>query len=53
MKLGEEEPLGAELESFVDSVRTGTEPVVPGEHGVRAMKAAAKILSEMRDHRWE
>jgi len=53
MKLGEEEPLGSELQSFVDSVRTGTEPVVPGEHGVRAMKAAAKILSEMREHRWE
>lgn len=53
MKLGEEEPLKAELQSFVDSLKNGTEPVVPGEHGVRAMKAAAKILSEMRDHRWK
>lgn len=52
MDLGEEEPLGAELQSFVDSVRNGTTPVVPGEHGVRAMKAAAKILSEMRNHEW-
>ena len=53
MELGEEEPLGAELQSFVESVRTGTEPVVPGEHGVRAMKAAKRILTEMREHRWQ
>lgn len=38
------EPLRAELEAFVASVASGSEPPVPGEHGVRAMRAAAKVL---------
>jgi predicted dehydrogenase len=53
VKLAEEEPLGAELRSFLDCVRTGAEPLVPGEHGVRAMKAAETVLAEMRAHRWK
>ena len=52
IKLPDEEPLAAELKSFVDCVREKREPVVPGEHGVRAMKAAETILAEMRAHRW-
>ena len=53
VKLPDEEPLSRELQSFVDCVASGREPVVPGEHGVRAMKAAGLILSEMRAHRWK
>jgi predicted dehydrogenase len=53
VKLPEEEPLAKELASFLDAVRSGREPVVPGEHGVRAMKAAETILAEMRAHRWK
>jgi predicted dehydrogenase len=53
VKLAEEEPLGAELRSFLDCVRKGAEPLVPGEHGVRAMKAAETVLAEMRAHRWK
>ena len=53
VKLSDEEPLARELASFVECVTRGTEPVVPGEHGVRAMKAAETILSEMRAHRWK
>jgi predicted dehydrogenase len=52
VKLPDEEPLARELRSFVECVASGTEPVVPGEHGVRAMKAAEQVLSEMRAHRW-
>ncbi len=52
-KLPEEEPLARELESFVGSVRAGREPEVPGEHGVRAMRTAERILAEMRGHRWK
>jgi predicted dehydrogenase len=52
VKLQEEEPLLRELASFVDCVEHGREPVVPGEHGVRAMRAAESILTEMRGHRW-
>jgi predicted dehydrogenase len=53
VKLSDEEPLARELQSFVECVTAGREPVVTGEHGVRAMKAAERILSEMRAHRWK
>jgi len=53
VKLAEEEPLARELQSFLAAVEQKKEPVVPGEHGVRAMKAAEKILTEMRAHRWK
>jgi predicted dehydrogenase len=53
VKLEEEEPLVRELQSFLEAVEQGREPVVPGEHGVRAMKAAETILKEMRAHRWK
>jgi len=53
VKLPEEEPLARELVSFIECVTAGREPVVPGEHGVRAMKAAETILAEMRAHRWK
>lgn len=52
-QLPEEEPLAAELRSFVAAVRERREPEVPGEHGVRAMKAAETILAEIRAHRWK
>jgi len=53
VKLEEQEPLARELQSFLEAVEHGREPVVPGEHGVRAMKAAETILKEMRAHRWK
>jgi predicted dehydrogenase len=49
----EEEPLAAELRSFVDSVREGREPEVPGEDGVRAMRAAERVRAGMRSHVWK
>ncbi|MBI5446465.1 MAG: Gfo/Idh/MocA family oxidoreductase [Deltaproteobacteria bacterium] len=48
----EEEPLRKELESFLSCLRTGTEPVVCGEHGVLAIRAAQLVLREIRSHRW-
>lgn len=39
------EPLARELESFLESVRTGMEPIVSGRHGRAAMAAATKIIS--------
>ncbi len=47
------EPLAAELASFVASVRERRDPEVPGEHGVRAMKAAEQVLHEIRGHAWK
>ncbi len=46
------EPLANELAGFVECAKAKREPEVPGEHGVRAMRAAERILAEMRAHRW-
>jgi predicted dehydrogenase len=45
-----EEPLRAELRSFLHSVRTRTQPVVPLEDGRRALALALDILSAIREH---
>ena len=42
-----EEPLRAELTHFVDCVRGEATPLVPGEHGLRALEAAHAILEKM------
>jgi predicted dehydrogenase len=45
-----EEPLHAELKSFLHAVRTRTTPVVPLEDGRRALALALEIVSAIRDH---
>jgi predicted dehydrogenase len=52
LDLPDEEPLAKELQSFLACVTEGREPVVPGEHGVRAIRTAEQVLGEMRAHRW-
>lgn len=47
------EPLAKEIEAFIYAVKNKTEPVVPGEHGLQAMKVAAQILQEIRMHTWK
>jgi predicted dehydrogenase len=47
-----EEPLLAELRSFVRAIRDGTEPEVTGEDGRRAMEVAGRILRQIR-LRWD
>jgi predicted dehydrogenase len=42
-----EEPLRAELTHFVECVRGNARPLVPGEHGLRALEAAHAILGKM------
>ncbi len=42
-----EEPLRAELRHFVDCVRGDAPPMVPGEHGLRALEVAQRILERM------
>lgn len=46
------EPLAKELQSFVEAVRSGTEPEVSGEDGLRAMETALRIVEEIGSHRW-
>lgn len=47
------EPLRAELESFLESVRTHSPPIVSAEDGVAAVRLAADIVQAMKTHRWD
>jgi predicted dehydrogenase len=47
------EPLRAELEAFLDSVRTGAPPAVTAEDGAAAVRLAADIAEQIKAHRWE
>jgi predicted dehydrogenase len=46
-----EEPLQAEIASFVDAVRGGTRPVVSGEDGFRALRLALQVVARIREGR--
>jgi len=52
LTLDDEEPLQAELASFVNAVRTKTPPEVSAEEGMRAIEAAEAVLAEIRRRRW-
>ena len=45
-----EEPLHAELKSFLRSVRERSAPVVPIEDGRRSLALALEIVDAIRDH---
>ncbi|MFO7276945.1 MAG: Gfo/Idh/MocA family oxidoreductase [Pseudomonadota bacterium] len=40
--------LKAEIESFLDCIRTGREPIVPGEAGLRALETAMRITEQVQ-----
>ena len=52
MKLDELEPLKEELRSFVDCVKNDRCPLVTGEHAVRSMETAERILASSKEHDW-
>ncbi len=52
MELEGEEPLKAELKSFVESVRARREPLVSAADGIRSMEAAELILDAVRRQPW-
>lgn len=43
--------LKAEIESFLDCIRTGRSPVVSGEAGLRALETAIQIAAQVRQRR--
>ncbi len=49
---GEEQPLQAEVDSFLTSVREGRPPEVSGQDGRRALALADRIATEIRAHAW-
>jgi len=46
------EPLTGELTHFVECVRTGTTPKVPGEEGEAALELAERVLRAIAEHEW-
>ncbi|MDX9754269.1 MAG: Gfo/Idh/MocA family oxidoreductase [bacterium] len=46
-KLGKEEPLYAEIDSFIECVLQGKTPVVTGEDGIRALRLASRITNQV------
>ena len=46
LSVGHAEPLRAELQAFVNAVRTGTEPAITGEEGVAGLEIAIRCLQE-------
>jgi len=52
LTLDDEEPLQAELASFVQAVRDGTPPEVSADEALRALEAAAAVLEQIRGRRW-
>jgi predicted dehydrogenase len=47
IKMDNQEPLRKELESFIDCVKNGKQPVVSGEEGIEAIKIADIIREEI------
>jgi predicted dehydrogenase len=47
VKMPEHEPLAKEIESFVECARTKSRPIVSGEEGLRALRAAKLITDEI------
>lgn len=49
---GEQDPLTAELRSFLTAARTGDAPVVDAEAGYFAVAAAEMVVEAIRAHEW-
>lgn len=47
------DPLTAELSSFLDAARSHSTPVVDGRAGVAAVEAAERVVAAIQSHRWE
>ena len=50
LEVAKGEPLALELEHFFDSVSTRARPLVAGEDGTRALKAALAVLAKIEEH---
>lgn len=49
----DEDCLTAELQSFVDCVRLGRDPLVSGREGLAALQVAERVLKSVRNHAWD
>jgi predicted dehydrogenase len=51
--INDEEPLRAEIESFITAVTNHTEPEVSAEAGVAAVETAERIVQSIKNHNWK
>lgn len=49
----DEEPLRAELESFVNAVKSGSEPEVSAQAGLNAVETAERIVKSISEHNFK
>ena len=49
LEIEKEEPLKLEIKSFIEALREGKEPIVPGEAGLRAISLAYEILDKIHE----
>jgi predicted dehydrogenase len=52
LQVDDVEPLRAEIESFLDSIRTGSAAAVSAEDGYAAVEMAQRITNIIRDQAW-
>ena len=45
LQIDDQEPIRAEIEAFLNAVRTGTPPVVTAEDGLAAVETAERIIA--------
>jgi predicted dehydrogenase len=45
LQIDDQEPIRAEIEAFLNSVRTGTPPIVTAEDGLAAVETAERIIA--------
>ena len=53
LQVDDVEPLRAELQSFIGSLRSGRPPEVSAEDGVAAVELAEQIVAALKQHQWE
>ncbi len=53
LQIDDTEPLRAELQAFLHSVRTGEPPPVTAEDGLAAVQLAADIVTSIQQHQWD
>ena len=53
LKIGEVDPLRAELESFIDAATGKCKPAVTAEQGLAAVQLATRIVGSIAPHKLE
>jgi len=53
LQIDDTEPLRAELQAFLHSVRTGQPPPVTAEDGLAAVELATEIVASLQQHQWD